>query len=50
MAMRRVFLALLFALTAGLSLAEAGTTAPDGGGCTCPLCLGLNSPGTTVAA
>ena len=49
MTIRRVFLAVLFALTAGLSLAEAGTAAPDGSGCTCPLCLGVDSPGTTIA-
>jgi hypothetical protein len=47
--MRRALLAVLFALTAGLTIAEAGTTPPDGSGCTCPLCLGLGSPGTTIA-
>jgi hypothetical protein len=46
---RRVALVLLFLLTAGMSLAEASAMAPDGAGCSCPLCLGRTSTDTTIA-
>jgi hypothetical protein len=46
---RWAVLVALFLLTAGVSLAEAGTTAPDGGGCSCPLCLGRTRAETTIA-
>jgi hypothetical protein len=46
---RWAVLVVLFLLTAGVSLAEAGTTAPDGSGCSCPLCLGRTPAGTILA-
>jgi hypothetical protein len=46
---RRVALAALFLLTAGMSFAEASALAPDGAGCSCPLCLGRTSADTTIA-
>jgi hypothetical protein len=46
---RWVMLVALFLLTAGVSLAEAGTAAPDGSGCSCPLCLGRTLVETSIA-
>jgi hypothetical protein len=44
---RWVVLVALFLLTAGVSLAEARSNAPDGTSCHCPLCLG-RSPAYTI--
>jgi hypothetical protein len=46
---RWAMLVSLFLLTAGVSLAEASPTVPDGTGCTCPLCLGRTLVETSIA-